>query len=80
MNWILCGIFIKMKRSPRGFTLIELLVVIAIIGILSSVVLFFVNGSRKDAAIANIKANMMTIQKQAELYHLINGGYGTQDN
>ncbi|MFH1714345.1 MAG: prepilin-type N-terminal cleavage/methylation domain-containing protein [Candidatus Nealsonbacteria bacterium] len=46
---------IKTHSSNSGFTLIELLIVIAIIGILSSIVLVNLSGSREKAKIARAK-------------------------
>lgn len=48
-------------KTNRGFTLIELLVVIAIIGILSSVVLASLSGSRTKAAQAAFKAEVSSL-------------------
>ena len=62
-------------RGHRGFTLIELLVVIAIIGILSAVVLASLNSARTKGIDASIRANLATIQTQAELYYDTNGKY-----
>lgn len=53
----------------KGFTLIELLVVIAIIAVLSSVVMASVNGARAKAIDAALKANMKSIQTQAQIYY-----------
>jgi prepilin-type N-terminal cleavage/methylation domain-containing protein len=60
-------------KNKRGFTLIELLVVIAIIGILSAVVLASLNTASSKGGDAAVKADMNTIQTQAEIY------YGTQN-
>jgi prepilin-type N-terminal cleavage/methylation domain-containing protein len=62
----------------RGFTLIELLVVIAIIGILSSVVLVAIGSAKSSGADAGMKGNLDTIRKQAEIYAINTGSYGTQ--
>jgi len=66
----------RADSNSKGFTLLELLVVIAIIGVLSAIIMAVTNKPRNDAVIANIKTNLRTIQKQAELYYLINGTYG----
>lgn len=63
------------KSTQRGFTLIELLVVIAIIGILSAVVLASLNTARNKGTDAAIKANLATVQTQAELYYDTNSQY-----
>jgi prepilin-type N-terminal cleavage/methylation domain-containing protein len=49
-------------NKSRGFTLIELLVVIAIIGILSSVVLVSLSGTRAKARAAAFKQETGSIQ------------------
>lgn len=64
-------------RFHKGFTLIELLVVIAIIGVLASVVLASLNSAREKSANAAVKSQMTEIRKQAALYQLANGSYGT---
>lgn len=68
------------NSNSKGFTLLELLVVIAIIGVLSAIIVAVTNKPRKDANMANIKANLITIQKQAELFYLINGKYGNESS
>lgn len=64
--------------AVRGFTLVELLVVIAIIGILSSIVLVGLSGARASGADAGIKGNLDAIRKNAEIYAINNGSYGSQ--
>lgn len=68
----------KRLNTKRGFTLIELLVVIAIIGILSSVVLASLNTARSKGNDAAIKANLVNIRAQAELFYDDTGSYGVQ--
>lgn len=61
----------------RGFTLIELLVVIAIINVLSAIVLASLSKARQNANDVAIRANLATIQVQAEVYAYANGNnYG----
>ena len=69
------SIFSLKKKLISGFTLIELLVVVAIIGILASVVLASLNNARAKGIDAAIKANLKTIQNQAEIYYSDNGNY-----
>jgi len=60
--------------KKRGFTLIELLVVIAIIGILASIVLVSVGGSRKNANAVKAKADLNQMMTALELAN--SGGCG----
>lgn len=57
-----------MKINHKGFTLIELLVVIAIVGILSSVVLANLNGTRAKARDVKRIADLKSLQLALELY------------
>ncbi|MFC1711954.1 type II secretion system protein [Patescibacteria group bacterium] len=54
--------------NKKGFTLIELLVVIAILGILASLLLANMAGSRGRARDATRKSDLKQFQKAAELY------------
>ena len=56
--------------QKNGFTLIELLIVVAIIGILSSVVLVNLSGSRGETSNAKVKYELRQIQTLATLYRL----------
>lgn len=64
----------------KGFTIIELLVVVAIIGILSAVVMFFVSEPGAKASDNAVKANLLAIRKQSEIYYLTQNSYGTNTN
>ena len=64
-----------MHYSKRGFTLIELLVVISIIGVLSAVVLAFLNGARGSGADAAVKSNLQSIRSQAEIVYSNDNSY-----
>lgn len=56
-----------MKRSERGFTLIELLVVIGIIGMLTGLVLAYVNQGKGKGRDARRLTDMQTLVKALEL-------------
>ncbi len=64
------------NKTIRGFTLIELLVVITIIGILSSVVINFLNAARAGGFDATIKNSLASMRSEAENYFDVNAvGY-----
>ncbi len=65
--------FITMNR--KGFTLIELLIVIAIIGILASVILVGIGGSRGSARDTRRIADLKQVQTALELYYTKCGIY-----
>jgi prepilin-type N-terminal cleavage/methylation domain-containing protein len=60
-------------KNNKGFTLIELLVVIAIIGLLATIVIVNINGSRNKSYNVAIKSGLDQTRKQAELWHNGNG-------
>lgn len=62
-------------KNEKGFTLIEMLVVIAIIGLLSSVVVIGLGGSREKARDARRIADMQQIQNALELAYNPATGY-----
>lgn len=64
-------------NKQKGFTLLELLVVVAIIGILSAVILVFVDQARTKGQISSIKANLKNMINQAELAYDGPGNYST---
>jgi len=64
-----------LKRRVLGFTLIELLVVIAIIGILSTIIVVYVNGARAKTRDAKRKAELRSIVTALELYRATYGHY-----
>ena len=67
--------------SKKGFTLIELLVVVAIISILASVVITFLNSSRKESEDVAVKSNLQTVAKEAGIYYLAaDNSYGQAFN
>ncbi len=65
-----------MEKQKEGFTLIELIVVIAIFGILATVTLAFLSRPGKEASDASVKANLLSIRKQSEIYYISNSNYG----
>ncbi len=62
-------------KTNFGFTLTELLVVVAIIGILSSVVLTSLSGTRERAKDGRRISDIKQIQLALELYYDINSSY-----
>jgi prepilin-type N-terminal cleavage/methylation domain-containing protein len=59
----------------KGFTLIELLVVIAIIGLLSAVVLASLNTARNKGSDTAVKANLVNLRSQGEIFYEIGNTY-----
>ncbi len=63
------------RQTERAFTLIELLVVVAIIGLLASVVLTSLSGSRAKARDSIRQQSLRQIQTALELYYATNAAY-----
>jgi type II secretion system protein G len=64
----------------KSFTLIELLVVIAIIGLLSSIVLVSLNGTREKARIAKAREEITAIHKAILLMEAQEDAYPSPEN
>lgn len=66
-----------LHSKQKGFTLIELMVVVTVIALMSTIVLIALGVSRNRGNDAHIKANMVSVATQAQLYFENNGNYGT---
>ncbi|MEK7613171.1 MAG: type II secretion system protein [Patescibacteria group bacterium] len=64
-----------MKLYKQGFTIIELLVVIAIIGILATIIVANVSGSKSKSRDSRRVADVKEIQLALEVYYNDNGKY-----
>ena len=64
----------------KGFTMIELIFVIVILGILASVAVPRLAGTKADAEISAAVANLRTLVNDANVYHVAHGGFGTAPN
>ena len=60
----------------KGFTMIELIFVIVILGILASVAIPRLAGTREDAEISTAVANLRTLLSDAASYYVVKGGFG----
>jgi len=68
------------STSLLGFTLIELLVVIAIIGILGSIIVPSLLGSRDKAYLARAKLEFHSLNQALELYKIDHGDFPADVN
>ncbi|MDD0845990.1 type II secretion system protein [Campylobacter sp. 50012-21] len=60
----------------KGFTMIELIFVIVILGILASVAIPRLAGTREDAEISAAVANLRTLVGDANVYYVTKGSFG----
>ena len=60
----------------KGFTMIELIFVIVILGILASVAIPRLAGTREDAEISTAVANLRTLLGDAASYYVVKGSFG----
>ena len=61
----------------KGFTMIELIFVIVILGILASVAIPRLAGTRTDAEIATTVANLRTLLSDLNSYYAVKGEFGS---
>ena len=59
----------------KGFTMIELIFVIVILGILASVAIPRLAGTREDAEISTAVANLRTLLGDAAAYYAVKGSF-----
>ena len=64
----------KFKLGRKGFTLVELLVVIAILGILAAIVIPKLSNQSGAARVAQVKADLKTLDETVQIYATQNGG------
>lgn len=57
-----------MKRGHTGFTIVEMLVVITVIGILATIIIVSITGSRERTYLTRADADLSTIANATKLY------------
>ncbi|HBS60042.1 MAG TPA: hypothetical protein DEA44_12320 [Firmicutes bacterium] len=67
----------EMSWAQQGFTLVELLAVIAIIGVLAAIAVPRFMDATTDAQVAQIQADLSTIDSAIVMYYAANGAYPT---
>lgn len=67
----------KYFLKNKGFSIIEFVVVIAIIGVLSTIILNYLNGSSVKTTDTAIKSNLQYMRSEARNYLNKSGSYGT---
>lgn len=63
----------------RGFSLLELMVVLVILGILASLVVPNVMGSRDDGERQKVVSDIVALENALDMYRLDNGSYPTTE-
>lgn len=63
-----------MRHSKKGFSLIELIFAIAIIGVIATVAIPNLTGSKQSATASTVAQDVSTIIKAIQSYSLLNGG------
>ncbi len=64
----------RFNAYRKGFTLVEILIVVVILGILAAIVVPQFTNATQDAQAGNLKAQIKSLQNQAELYNARNNG------
>ncbi|ACT08130.1 general secretion pathway protein G [Dickeya chrysanthemi Ech1591] len=60
----------RIKSVQQGFTLMEIMVVIVIIGLMTTLIIPNIMGSKQRANIQKAKADISAIENALEMYHL----------
>ena len=68
----------KELAMKKGFTMIELIFVIVVLGILTTIAIPLLHGTREDAWIATTAANLRTLVSDVSAYYVIKEGFGTR--
>lgn len=66
-----------MLNNERGFTLIELIIVVILIGILATIAIPKFRGSKENAYVGTMKADLRNLAMKEEAYLFQNGVYST---
>lgn len=68
-----------LRRGQEGFTLLEVMVVIVIIGLMATLVIPNIMGSKAKADQQKAKADISMLESSLEMYHLDNNHYPTTE-
>ena len=68
-----------LRRGQEGFTLLEVMVVIVIIGLMATLVIPNIMGSKAKADQQKAKADISMLESSLEMYHLDNNRYPTTE-